>query len=234
MALVLKLSRNSVSAASSSMIITDATGNYDATTNPSGYGSPNANRNTLALFLRVYNKRYDGDSSLSNTLLTIASYDPTTVTQWTSTLNKDGWQQATVYGLKLYSTSTLFAVNDLVYNTSTSEIWRIDSVSGSGPYTYTHTVMNQIDLENTLYGKAYLTVLDTYAIPSISDLANRAIKNYFNLIVDPSSVQEDIDEAKEDADELDLLITAITYGFEYGYMAEAQKQVESAENVCID
>jgi hypothetical protein len=229
MALELSLSRGTISAGASTMTITDATGDYNASTNPTGYGSPNTARNVLALYLYAINKRYDGGSDLVNTELTIATYDPTIVSEWTVTLNKDGWQQVTVYGLNLYNVNTLLEVGEIVYNGGVLE--RITSrTGGSAPYTYTKVAATEDDLGNPPYTTAYKTTIDTYALPDISEIANKAIKQYFDYKTDPSKTTTEIKQAKEVAEELDLGITALTYGFEHGYMSESQKQLESLEN----
>lgn len=233
MALELQLTRETVSAGASTMVITDSTGDYSAE-NLTGYNTPNPARNTLALVLRVYNKRYDGTSDLVNTLLSVSSYTAEAVTEWTVALNEDGWQQATVYGLNLYNVNTLLEVGELVWNASTDVIERITVRNGSGPYTYTKVSATEADLENASYTTAYSTVLNTYAIPGISEAANQAIQKYFDYVTDGTISSEDLKEAKEDAEEFDLMITSIIYRFEHIYSSEAQKQVESLENLIVD
>jgi hypothetical protein len=233
MALELSLTRGTIAAGATTMVITDSTPDYNVTTAPNGYGSPNTARNVLGLILRVYNKRYDGEASIIDTLLSVAANDAETVTEWTVTLNEDGWQQATVYGLNLYNVNTLLEVGELVWNASTDVIERITvRTGGSPPYAYTKVSAVEADLENEDYTTAYSTVLDTYAIPGVSDCANRAIKKYYDDQTDSSKTTAERNQSKQDADEIDLSITAITYGFEHDYMASTQKQVEMLEETC--
>lgn len=99
MALELKIQNTAVTASGDAMTVTDVTGDYDASTNPTGYGAPNEERANLALFLRSFNKLTTGDVEL-----VIDDNDsPNTVTEWSVSLNKDGWDQTTIYGLRLYN-----------------------------------------------------------------------------------------------------------------------------------
>lgn len=59
MALLLKISESSYDRSTHTATFSDDTGVYNVTTNPGGYGSPNPDRNTLALVVsavRVYNQ----------------------------------------------------------------------------------------------------------------------------------------------------------------------------------
>jgi hypothetical protein len=233
MALVLALTRGTVAAGATTMVIQDSTGDYNATTNASGYGSPNAARNVLALILRVKNKRYDGEDDIQNTLLSAATYDPESVTEWTLTLNEDGWQQAIVYGLNLYNVNTLLEVGELVWNASSNIIERITVRTGGGaPYTYTKVSATEEDLDNASYTTAYSTTIETYAVPGVSECVNKMIKRYFDYKTDPEKTTAEVAQARQEADESDLSLTAIVYGFEHEYMAETQKQVEVLEAAC--
>lgn len=223
MALALKLTKTSISADGTTMLVTDSTGNYNVTTNVGGYGSPNAARNSLALILLCWNERYDGEDSITPVAETIAAYTPTTVTEWTVTLNSDGWQQAIVYGVKLYSTSTLFAVNEIVYNVGTSELWRILTVSGSGPYTYTHSVVLASTLTDTDYVIPYTYVLNDYAIPAITTCFNKSVEYYF-LTLETT----DFDRMLK----IDAYLKSIRYSFLSGSFAPAQAKVEQVQTIC--
>lgn len=225
MSLVLQLQNYAINDAGTVLTIKDATGTYDADSNPGGFGTPNPARSDIALFLRTYQKRYDGTDDIVNTLLTSTpnDADPKVVESWAVDLLTDSWLQATVYGLPIYSTATLFAVNDLVWKDDSDEIIRIDTVSGSGPYTYTFTVIQEADLENTDYTVAYSTVLNTYAIPSISICLQKANDYYW--------------ETEKEKDwkrylEIQSLIISITYGFAIGAYANSQKKIERVENMC--
>lgn len=239
MSLNLRLQNYAINDSGTVLTIQDVTGNYDATTNPGGYGTPNPARNSVALFLRTYQKRYDGGDTIINTLLTSTPNNsaPTAVTSWDIALLTDSWLQATVYGLPLYSTSTLFSVNDLVWKVDTTQIIRIDTVSGSGPYTYTYTVMQQSDLENTDYGVAYSTVLNTYAIPSACVCLNKSREVYFkglsatgNAAVYSNGNYGNPDWVRYQT--IDSLVKSIVYGFAIEAYANAQRKIEQVENLC--
>ncbi len=223
MGLALKLIKDSISEDGLTMLIKDDTGAYDADTNVGGYGTPNPARNTLALFLLCWNMRYDGEVSITPVAEDIATYDPTDVTEWTVTLNKDGWQQAIVYGVKLYSTATLFEVNEVVYDVSSGELRKILTVSGSGPYTYTYDVVLPATLDDTDYIIPYTYVLNDYAIPSITTCFNKTVEYYF-LTLESS----DFDRMLK----IDAYLKSIRYSFLSGSYAPAQAKVEQVEALC--
>jgi hypothetical protein len=228
MALELSIYKYGINDAGTIITVKDNTGNYNADSNPTGYGSPNPERNTLALFLRAYAKRYDGGDEIVDTNLTVtpASSDKTAVDTWDVTLlSKDSWVQATIYGLQLYSTSTSFEIGELTYHAGTDQIRKILTKTGDGPYTYTYDVVEESALDEESYVKAYETILNTYAIPNLCECVNKANKKYFT--------------AKE-KDEVDFRrylefkgeVVGIKNDFGFGNYSEAQKTIEYLEIKC--
>ncbi len=227
MALDLKLLYSSINDLGTKITLIDNTGVYNADTNPGGFGSPNAARNTLALLVRAFSKRYDGGETIVDTLLTVApdDADPVVAASWELTLNGQGWQQATVYGLQLYSTSLSFEVGELVYDVGSSAIWQILTKSGSGPYVYTHEVVEEEALDDLTLIKAYYKVYNTYAIPGLCECRYKMNKAYFDARVkDPVLFKKYL--------EVDGLINGIACDFGFGSFAEAQSTVEYVENIC--
>lgn len=229
MGLELHLTKSSIST-EGVMVITDSTGTYDATDNTTGYGAPNPARADLALLLRAYNKRYDGLESLTDTALVIATYDPEVVTQWSLTLNKDGWQLATVYGLKLYSTATSFELNELTYDSATDEIRKILTKSGAGPYTYTYEVVTEAALEVDGNVIPYTYALNTYSLLDLCECHYKVNKKYTEALVDED--EETAETHWTTYTKLDALMKAIKYDFAQESYSEGQKIVEKCENIC--
>lgn len=225
MSLVLNITNGGNTSDFLSFVINDSTGNYDATNNPTGYGSPNATRVSLALFVRAYNKRYNGSTDLTDILLvdTPNTSDPTAVTKWTIALNKDGWQHVTIYGLRRYDTAVLFSVNEIVYDYVSGELRQILTITGGGPYTYTYAVVTKAAFEVAGNTTAYSTVLDTYSIPSLENCHYEASKNYFNVLTE---------DAWDKYQEIEATLKSIIYGFAYLNFAQAQLQVETLEGTC--
>ena len=225
MALELAISKGALNDTDGTLIISNSTGDYNADTNTTGFGTPNPERADIALFLRAYNNRYEGESDITGTLMTASpdDSDPLATTLWTLTLIKDGWIKATIYGVKIYDTADSFQIDEIVWNDSLNKLERILTKSGTGPYTYTKEDATQADLENSDYTIPYSTVLNTYTIPSLCECHLKSIDRY-------------LDSQDEDDEKLSRKISAnlisIRNSFLTGSPAEAQKKVERAEAIC--
>lgn len=225
MALVLRLEYTSINSDGTQITITDATGNYDASTNPGGYGTPNPDRSDIALFLRAYVKRFDGSDTITDTLLTDTpnDTDPTAVASWLVDVDKQGWHQMDLYGLNLYSTSILLNVNEIVWNAGTQQLIRILTRSGSGPYTYTYTTATLADLENSDYTTAYTAVLNSLVIPELCVCENKAV-----LFWSRTESEADFDKYLT----IDGMLKAANYSFSNQDYTNAQAIVENVEDKC--
>lgn len=223
MALVLKIEQESHTADGLVMTVKDTTAVY-ATGNVGGYGTPNAARNTLALFLIAYNKRYDGSESLVDNLLVVNNYDPLTASTWTLNMQKMGWVNVTVFGLQLYSTSLSFQVGECVYDAGSTRIRKILTKSGaSAPYTYTYQNIDTIDLALPASVAKYETVLDTYIITALCSCLQKARKYYF---------EKKTNEAMQTVREVLAFIDSSIVSFETNAPADGQLKVETAEKIC--
>lgn len=226
MALVLQIKKTGINSDGTKITIEDVTGTYNATSNPGGYGPPNDARNQVALILRVYSKRYNHTADLTSTLLvtTPDNSDKLLVTKWDANLlDKDSWIQATIYGLHLYSNTTLFQVGELAYDVISGEIRRILTVSGSGPYTYTYEVVPESALEVETNIIPYKTICNTYAIPNSCECHYHALK-----IWNETKSEDDFRKYLE----IDALLLSTKYSFGFGSYAEGQKLIEAIEDDC--
>ncbi len=107
------------------VILTDTTGNYDATTNPGGYGAPNALFTDYAHYAIIRKKNVN---SVADVVMALDAYDEEVATEFKATRTLDGWYE----GKKLnilkwtagtYPLDTVRWYNQVVYkaNISTSQ-----------------------------------------------------------------------------------------------------------------
>lgn len=227
MALTINIVKSSLNSDGTVMNLSDSTGAYNVSDNPGGYGTPNPDRDQLAIYLRAYNKRSDDDVALS-----IATYDKVTASTWAVTLNKDGWQQVNSYGLRFYSTDTSFSVLELVYNVATAEIWKILTKTGSGPYTYTYSVATEADLEDTDNVVLYKSTLNTITLVNFDKCIYRALKKYNDNISADTPELATLDANFNRYLKLGSYGKSISYDFAAGNYTNAQEMVEQTEDIC--
>lgn len=84
------------------VILTDATGDYDAT-NLGGYGSPNAAFGDYAHFALIRKKNVN---NVDDEVLTLDSYDPLTATEFSADRAVDGWYEGKKFNVDLWNTGT--------------------------------------------------------------------------------------------------------------------------------
>lgn len=225
MALILRLSYDSITADGTQITISDATGNYNASTNPGGYGTPNPDRSDIALFLRAFTKRFDGSDTITsaNIVATPNDTDPVVTASWVVEVTAQGWHQSNLYGLQLYDVNTLLSVDELVWKVDTEQIVRILTRNGSGPYTYTYAVATEADLDNTNYATAYTATLNNLVIPEL------CVCNYKAALF-WSRTEEETDFQKFLT--IMALLQAATASFDNQDYANGQRIVENVEDKC--
>lgn len=136
------------------LYLNDDTGTYDASNNTGGYGSPNTERNTLAIIVVAKYKASSGDVTLTAT-----AYDPETVTQITypaSTLHGDGHYRFLIYSaIPKSGTEGSASENDFRYDFSTDTLERYNGSSwvtatnaDLETYDYTHLTVNHAHIPN--------------------------------------------------------------------------------------
>jgi hypothetical protein len=109
----------------STVSITDATGTYDALTNVTGYGSPNAEFSDYAHYAIIRKKNVN---EVADSVLVLTSYDPTVATSFSAPRTVDGWYEGKKLNILIWTAGTYAADivkyhGGVVYkaNTSTSE-----------------------------------------------------------------------------------------------------------------
>lgn len=99
--------------------ISDETGEYDASSNPGGYGGPNTARADVALIILGKYKASAGDTDL-----TFDAYDPEIVTEFSvSNLDTDGYYQFKVYTVDKYVAQPP-TLNTFVYEFTSNQLQR--------------------------------------------------------------------------------------------------------------
>lgn len=111
--------------AASTLSVNDATGSYDVTTNPTGYGSPNAAYSDYAHYAIIRKKNVNG---VADSLLVLTSYDETVATSFSAPRTVDGWYEGKLLNIPVWEAGT-YAADVVKYhegviykaNTSTSQ-----------------------------------------------------------------------------------------------------------------
>jgi hypothetical protein len=89
--------------------ITDSTGNYDAGTNPGGYGAPNPDRSSFALVATTRVVSTTTDRAIINT-------DPVTDSTWSYDFGSDGVYEVYLVGLPIETSPDVsLLAEDYVY-----------------------------------------------------------------------------------------------------------------------
>ncbi len=122
MALIPKFATSQANQEGTELYFNEGTGTYDAADNVGGFGAPNPERNTIAIFLIVEIIASDN----VRTPISVANDTPLSVTQWTVDVvtGKDGWYQATQYQIPVKTGSE--SAGDIVYDSVAQEIQRFD------------------------------------------------------------------------------------------------------------
>lgn len=138
------------------LVFSDITGSYSSNPAkyPTGYGNPDgADREDLALFLRVANRRTTGD-----TPVVLEEYDPETVTGWRGEYLQQGLYVVNlkaVQKLEQDIDSARFAVGEIVYDFSLDELRRVTVVTeDEGSYTFTTVAATEDELFSGDYAEA--------------------------------------------------------------------------------
>ena len=119
MALTLVLTKTSISSNCATQVWTDSTGDYHVTTNPTGYGSPNAARSTLYLFFSLSLRKSTGREDI-----TVAAYNNLTASTWSMTITEDGWYEGYIFACPIYAAGTAYALNEITYDLTTDKYYK--------------------------------------------------------------------------------------------------------------
>lgn len=99
------------------VVLTDTTGAYNVTTNPTGYGAPNAAFAAYAHYAIIRKKNVD---SVADEVLTLTAYNPITDTVFQAPRTTDGWYEGKKLTIPIWVTLTAYtsgtaATGSIVY-----------------------------------------------------------------------------------------------------------------------
>jgi hypothetical protein len=152
MALSLKLKKGATASDMSYFIVEDNTGVYDATTNPTGYGTPNTERAALALY--VYGFKYHATPDTDTALAITNNEDPENASSWQVAMDEDGYHYLRVLGFNIWSNLVTYAIGDLVYYQTkyyqaTAETLDQDPINNTTIWTEVTDLTTEAIYENT-------------------------------------------------------------------------------------
>lgn len=229
MGVILNIVENSISTDGKYLNLTDNTGLYNVSDNPGGYGTPNPNKNQVAVILLANNKRQDeGD-----VLLTVQPYNPTVDYNYIVNIYKDGWYQIKSFGLRLYNLNTSFSITEAVYDSASGEIRKILTKTGVGPYVYTYQIITPSDLDSATVITSTESILNTLVLVSLTECLALADKNFFNGAGPLTNTTVMVDDANFNQYlKIDTYLKSINYSFGFGNYTQAQLKVEQTEKLC--
>lgn len=99
------------------------------------YGSPNVNRNQVAISLTAYKV----DEDLVETALDIDAFDPETVTGFTTTNGDDGWHKYYFIIIDNWLIGTTYNQYDVVWSTSLNKWYQYINASSTSGHAVTET-----------------------------------------------------------------------------------------------
>lgn len=102
--------------------LTNDTGDYNVSTNPTGYGTPNPAFNALAHYAIIRKKNVN---DVADEVLTLDSYSPTSAETFTTDRELDGWFEGTLIDILIWTAGTYASgyvvyYNGVIYQSNTS------------------------------------------------------------------------------------------------------------------
>lgn len=119
MSLQLAVQYTSITSDCGTVVITDTTGNYNASTNPTGYGAPNDARSILYLQLLVNLRKSTGRE-----VITVPSYNQNTASSWTITITEDGWYEVYLFGCQAWGAGFTYGLNAIAFDVATNKFYQ--------------------------------------------------------------------------------------------------------------
>jgi hypothetical protein len=114
MALILKVDPTiTVSSDCADVTVSDGTGDYDAGTNPGGYGAPNTVRGEIALYMQAYS--YNNDASVNVKEILTSTDNPLAVTAWQYKPSIDGYYKFRIIGAKAWDIAVAYMAENIIY-----------------------------------------------------------------------------------------------------------------------
>ena len=211
-----------------SLWFTDKTGEYDLTTNDTGWGAPNKELSESALVWSVVRNAMAGDEKVSPVSFdvfydNIAGNTDETIVEFAYGL--DGWYTITMFRLPVSNNNLdiigggTLVEGDYYYSTLTSVVSQL--ISGSPVVVTDFEAMvgdvdiTQVTCEEIFYSKLAIKANDLYKVyQAIRDTKGGEYKESRNALLDVTDLREDIRGAD--------------YAFRSGLTTQAQDIIETA------
>lgn len=85
------------------LTFSDVTGDYNAVTNPTGYGAPNDAFSDFAHYALIRKKNVN---SVADEILALDVYNPISATNFTADRDRDGWFEGKKFNIRIWSAGT--------------------------------------------------------------------------------------------------------------------------------
>lgn len=227
MALILKIEETSITADCGTLTITDNTGNYNVSTNPGGYGSPNEVRSNLYLLMQLNLRRSTGRESIA-----VPSYNKHTAALWTVAITEDAEYEIYTFATLAYNSGTNFNLGEITYDISTDAFYKSKQASNVG-----HAVTDTAWWIPTVDTEDFIAAINAAQANTYSSTYNymtlcRSLKCEAKAIVAAGCCScEDTCQLK-DYEKIRMKIEGATWLHGMGNYAGAQKIIESLSTLC--
>ena len=215
-----------VNPVSDRIILVDATGNYGdtiytpsesnegeyvATTNETGYGTPNLERSQVANYVSGRHKKIDGD-----VIVYFENYDLFSGNEYKAIINEDGWYQFKMITIPTQPNNEAIPVGEVAYVTDQSTIVKNDS----GVFVY----MSHEDL----YDSSYASDIEEHLFLSSTSVKLQEMNSIMNDYNRYDSVgnRPKITRIKIQFDVIKGMMAGSIYQFGRGNKNNAQSNIE--------
>ncbi len=119
MGLIIELAKTSISSDCATLVFSDVTPPYNASTAPNGYGTPNPDRSDLYMMILVNLRANSGRQPIL-----VPAYNFNTASTWTVTLSQDGWYEIYAFSTIVYAGGTTYLTGYVTYDISSNKFYK--------------------------------------------------------------------------------------------------------------
>ena len=228
MALELSLTKTSISSDCATMVITDNTGNYDVTTNPTGYGAPNETRANLYLKFITNLRTSDGREPI-----TITAYNDNTAASWSFTITEPGWYEHYLFGCLVWSAAITYAAGEIAYDVATDLYYKSVSAGNINNAvtnaTYWTATTDVVDFAAAVA----LPQADTYEV-TLNKVEICALQKCEATMLEKAGCDCKDSDGIAQYEKVRMKLEAVTYAEALGNFSDAQEKVENLQIICED
>lgn len=197
----------------------NATGVYDAGTNPGGFGTPNAERNVLAIVFYGNYKLSTGDVEATPVV-----YDPLTVTSYTILLDraKNAHLNHYIFAIPIFDDEVVYEDGDIVFNNENPSAPVIQKMNDDE-----WEIIQPVDLiaEESISQKETNSFITPEAEAFENELAALRLSK-LRALVNGSCGKDEYEPIRNSYDYIDGLLEGAILDFCSGAYAEAQLKLE--------